>query len=236
MRSSLLISILFHALVLGALAVQWHAGITVDIPEYVYSIRIIALPGDGGDPGGGAKRGRLSVTMPRGGAEEEAKSDVPRQEESTVAVPKEDRDAAPDSEVVREGDLGAPQGEMLPIHGGGGGGEGGTGGGGGGSGGGWGGGVGRGSRNAVVEPKPLYIPWPKYPAGTKAVPHGSVELLLLIDTRGEVEDLKIARSLPVEELNAVAVQAARKIRFTPGSINGTRASMWVRLTIGFQPR
>ncbi len=115
--------------------------------------------------------------------------------------------------------LGEPQSEMLPISGGGGGG-GGT----------------RGSRNATVEPKPLYIPWPKYPAGLKKLPEGRVELMLLINEKGEVDDVKVTRTLPLEELNRIAVEAARRIRFTPGTEQGVRKPMWVRLAIGFQPR
>ncbi|MFA4948830.1 MAG: energy transducer TonB [Candidatus Krumholzibacteriia bacterium] len=113
--------------------------------------------------------------------------------------------------------LGEPQSEMLPLRGGGGGGT-------------------RGSRNATVEPKPLYIPWPKYPAGLKKLPEGRVELMLLINEKGEVDDVKVTRTLPLEELNRIAVEAARRIRFTPGTEQGVRKPMWVRLAIAFQPR
>lgn len=113
--------------------------------------------------------------------------------------------------------LGEPQSEMLPMQGGGGGGT-------------------RGSRKATVEPKPLYIPWPKYPAGLKKLPEGRVELMLLINEKGEVDDVKVTRTLPLEELNRIAVEAARRIRFTPGTEQGVRKPMWVRLAIGFQPR
>jgi TonB family protein len=120
-------------------------------------------------------------------------------------------------EAARVEDLGEPQSEMLPLAGGGGGGA-------------------PGARNAVVEPKPLYIPWPKYPAGIRQLPPGRVELMLLINEKGEVEDVKVTRTLPLEELNRIAVDAARKIRFTPGTERGVRKPMWVRLAIGFQPR
>jgi len=122
------------------------------------------------------------------------------------------------STSLEEYELGEPQIEVLPVRGG------------------AGGGGRRGPRNATVEPKPLYIPWPKYPAGFKAISGGSVELLLLINERGEVDDIKVTRRLPLEELNTIAVQAARRIRFTPGLNNGVRTAMWVRLSIGFQPR
>lgn len=120
-------------------------------------------------------------------------------------------------EAARVEAIGEPQSEMLPLGGGGGGGT-------------------RGSRNATVEPKPLYIPWPKYPAGVKQLPQGRVELMLLINEKGEVDDVKITNALPLEELNRIAVEAARRIRFTPGTERGIRKSMWVRLAIGFQPR
>jgi TonB family protein len=93
----------------------------------------------------------------------------------------------------------------------------------------------RGNRGATVQPKPLFIPWPKYPKGIKET-HGSVELMVLVNERGEVEDIKVTRSLPAEELNRIAVEAARRIRFIPGTERGMRKSMWVRLAIGFQPR
>jgi TonB family protein len=117
---------------------------------------------------------------------------------------------------LEEYELGQPQIDVLPARGGSGGKH--------------------GPRNATVEPKPLYIPWPKYPSGLRSIPPGGVELLLLINERGEVDDIKITHRLPLEELNTIAVQAARRIRFTPGLTNGVRTSMWVRLTIGFQPR
>jgi TonB family protein len=114
--------------------------------------------------------------------------------------------------------IGEPQSEMLPLAGGG-------------------GGSGRpGSRNAIVEPKPLFIPWPKYPRGLKQIPRGTVELLLLVNERGDVEEVKVSRALSLSELNSIAVEAARKIRFTPGTEKGIRKAMWVRLAVGFQPR
>ena len=125
----------------------------------------------------------------------------------------------PSAETSDELVIGEPQTEMLPLGGG--------------------GGVrhGRpGPRNATVEPKPLFIPWPKYPRGIKEIPQGSVELRLLVNERGDVMEVEVTRTLPAAELNRIAAEAARKIRFIPGTQNGIRTSMWVRLAIGFQPR
>jgi TonB family protein len=127
----------------------------------------------------------------------------------------EGAEAAP--EEIPPGEPGEPQSEILPIQGGG---SRGT----------------RGSRNATVEPKPLYIPWPKYPEGVRQLPQGRVELMLLINEKGEVDEVKVTRALPLEELNRIAVESARRIRFTPGTEGGVRKPMWIRLAIGFQPR
>jgi TonB family protein len=93
-----------------------------------------------------------------------------------------------------------------------------------------------GPRRTTVEPKPLFIPWPKYPSGIDEKVEGKVELLVFVNKKGEVEHVKIARGLPYMILNTTAVEAARNIRFTPGLEEGVPTAMWVRLTIGFQPR
>jgi TonB family protein len=91
-----------------------------------------------------------------------------------------------------------------------------------------------GPRRTTIEPKPLFIPWPKYPKGFKGQRQGSVELLLYVNEKGKVENVKLVRGLPYEELNRIALSSARKIRFSPGMDKGVPAPMWVRLTIAFQ--
>jgi TonB family protein len=123
------------------------------------------------------------------------------------------------SEVLDETAVGEPQDELQPLSGARSGSRGSF-----------------GSRHATVEPKPLFMPWPKYPVGIRNIPQGRVELMLLVNERGEVADITVSKELPVPELNRIAVDAARKIRFTPGMTRGVRSAMWVRLAIGFQPR
>jgi TonB family protein len=91
-----------------------------------------------------------------------------------------------------------------------------------------------GSRRTTVEPKPLFIPWPRYPKGYRGKSDTSVELLLFVNEFGAVENVKISRGLPNEELNRIAIGSARKIRFSPGMDEGIPTSMWVKLTIAFQ--
>ena len=100
-----------------------------------------------------------------------------------------------------------------------------------------GGDIGRsGTRRNTVEPKPLFIPWPKYPEGVRKGVTGKVELLLYVDEKGEVRQVKVSRGLPQQVFNDTAVEAARKIRFIPGAVKGTPTAMWIKFTIGFQPR
>jgi len=93
-----------------------------------------------------------------------------------------------------------------------------------------------GPRRAVVEPKPLFIPWPAYPKNVPDDIKGTVELMLYVDETGVVKEIRVSRGLSREELNRTAVEAARRIRFIPGEEKGVPTAMWVRLSIGFQPR
>ena len=93
-----------------------------------------------------------------------------------------------------------------------------------------------GPRRTVVEPKPLFIPWPAYPDDAPDDIRGSVELLLYVDERGIVREIRVSRGLAHESLNRTAVEAARRIRFVPGEEKGVPTAMWIRLSIGFQPR
>ncbi len=92
-----------------------------------------------------------------------------------------------------------------------------------------------GPRRNFVEPKPLFMPWPKFPDGVDRKITGKVELLLFVDEKGDVMEVKISQGLGDRRLNESAIDAARKIRFIPGEIKGVPTSMWTRLTIGFQP-
>lgn len=93
-----------------------------------------------------------------------------------------------------------------------------------------------GPRRTTVEPKPLFMPWPKYPEGVDRDINGKVELLLYVDEKGKVREIKLSRGLPSKLLNDAAMEAAADIRFIPGEVKGVPTAMWIRLTIGFQPR
>lgn len=116
--------------------------------------------------------------------------------------------------------IGEPSVDIEPVQGGAGGGSDGR----------------KGPRRTTVEPKPLFMPWPRYPEGVDKGIDGEVELLLFVDEKGIVREIRISRGLSDERLNSTAVKAARNIRFIPGEVHGEPTAMWIRLTIGFQPR
>ena len=93
-----------------------------------------------------------------------------------------------------------------------------------------------GPRRTTVEPKPINISLPTIPDDIDGEIRGGVELLLYVNTSGEVEQIRLARGMQQESLNRTAIEAARTYKFIPGEIKGVPTSMWVRVTIGFRPR
>jgi TonB family protein len=93
-----------------------------------------------------------------------------------------------------------------------------------------------GPRRTTVEPKPINISLPTIPDDIDGEIRGGVELLLYVNTNGEVEEIRVARGMSHESLNRTAIAAARSYKFIPGEIKGVPTSMWVRVTIGFRPR
>lgn len=89
---------------------------------------------------------------------------------------------------------------------------------------------------AVIKPKPLFIPWPSYPEQLEKKYQGQVELELLVNEEGNVEEVRILERLPSKLLNRKAVDSARDIRFIPGKKNGKNSPMWVRISIGFRQK
>ena len=93
-----------------------------------------------------------------------------------------------------------------------------------------------GPRRTTVEPKPINISLPTIPGDIDGEISGGVELLLFVNTSGEVDEIRLARGMEHESLNRTAIEAARTYKFIPGEIKGVPTAMWVRVTIGFRPR
>ena len=93
-----------------------------------------------------------------------------------------------------------------------------------------------GPRRTTVEPKPINISLPTIPKDIDGKISGGVELLLFVNVKGEVEEIRLSRGLRQESLNNTAIEAARSYKFIPGQIKGVPTAMWVRVTIGFRPK
>lgn len=59
---------------------------------------------------------------------------------------------------------------------------------------------------------------------------------LLVDTLGEVEDVKVGVSSENETLDQAAMRVARVHRFEPARNRGRAVAVWVSLSISFEPR
>jgi periplasmic protein TonB len=85
---------------------------------------------------------------------------------------------------------------------------------------------------AVREPKRITDVRPVYPAIAQAAKvEGLVILEAVINERGVVERVKVLRSVPL--LDAAAVDAVQKWRYTPTLLNGTPVSVLMTITLRF---
>jgi protein TonB len=85
---------------------------------------------------------------------------------------------------------------------------------------------------AVREPKKITDVRPVYPAIAQAAKvEGLVILEAVINERGVVERVKVLRSAPL--LDAAAVDAVQKWRYTPTLLNGTPVSVLMTITLRF---
>ncbi len=85
----------------------------------------------------------------------------------------------------------------------------------------------------VREPKKISDFRPVYPAFAQAAKvEGMVILEAVINERGVVERLKVLRSAPL--LDAAAIEAVRKWRYTPTLLNGTPVSVLMTITVNFK--
>lgn len=84
----------------------------------------------------------------------------------------------------------------------------------------------------VREPKKIADVRPVYPPFAQAAKvEGMVILEAVINERGVVERLKVLRSVPL--LDAAAVEAVRKWRYTPTLLNGIPVPVLMTITVNF---
>ena len=91
------------------------------------------------------------------------------------------------------------------------------------------------SETVDIPPRPLQRPPPKYPrqAQKKGV-EGYVVLSLLIDDRGQVQDVMVVESYPTETFDRAALEAIRSWAFHPGEYKGEAVPVRVTQTLKFE--
>ncbi len=85
-----------------------------------------------------------------------------------------------------------------------------------------------------LPPKPRELYWPDSKSAKQCLGN-SIDLRILVDEQGRI--LKIS-SMGSDESNrcvSAAIETAKKILFTPGSIDGRPAKMWTKVRIDFKP-
>lgn len=86
----------------------------------------------------------------------------------------------------------------------------------------------------VVPPEKLHAPQPVYTEmARKARIQGVVIVQAIIDKEGEVTNVKILKGLPMG-LDQSAVDAVKRWRFTPATLNGKPVSVYYNLTVNFR--
>ncbi len=77
-------------------------------------------------------------------------------------------------------------------------------------------------------------PPPKYPRRARRMGlEGRVMLEVLISAKGQVDELRVLQSSGHKVLDRAALSAVRKWRFEPGTKDGRKNKMWVRIPIHF---
>jgi protein TonB len=85
---------------------------------------------------------------------------------------------------------------------------------------------------AVTAPALIERVEPEYPAiAVRAHVHGVVILEATVDREGRVEDVRVLRSIPL--LDAAAVDAVRKWRYSPLLLNGEPERFVLTVTVSF---
>ncbi len=89
----------------------------------------------------------------------------------------------------------------------------------------------------VVKASPAYAtnPRPKYPRVARRRGYeGVVMLKVMVDREGKANEVLVLKSSGHGILDRSAVNAVRKWVFTPGTVNGKRAKMWVQVPVRFE--
>jgi len=88
---------------------------------------------------------------------------------------------------------------------------------------------------ATVPPRPIEITWPD----TRRLSHCvglRVDVRIRVDATGRVERVEPASAGVPDDCMRAALDTARRIRFTPGTVGGEPATLWSLVTIDFEKK
>ena len=86
-------------------------------------------------------------------------------------------------------------------------------------------------RNPVAKTKPI----PEYPAAAQSMRlEGTVNLRLLLDERGQVEQVEIDSGTKSKQLQRAAVKAAERWVYEPGIKDGVPVKVWITSSVSFK--
>lgn len=89
---------------------------------------------------------------------------------------------------------------------------------------------------AIVPPEAVFAPRPDYPETARGAGRGgTVILLATIDKEGRVTDLEILRDEPLG-LTEAALEAVRRWRFRPATLEDRPVAVYYHLTVRFETR
>jgi outer membrane biosynthesis protein TonB len=89
------------------------------------------------------------------------------------------------------------------------------------------------SRSAVVPPRPVEITWPQ----TEKLGHClglEIDIRIRVGREGEVVRVEPVSSGFPADCTQAAIDAAQRIRFRPGTVDGTAEAMWTQIRIEFR--
>lgn len=89
------------------------------------------------------------------------------------------------------------------------------------------------TRSAVVPPRPVEITWPQ----TEKLGHClglEIDIRIRVGPDGEVLRVEPASSGHPADCTQAAIDAAQRIRFRPGTVDGTAEAMWTQIRIEFR--
>ena len=90
-----------------------------------------------------------------------------------------------------------------------------------------------GGGGGAVPPRPVEITWPD----TRRLAHCvglRIDVRIRVDAQGRVERVEPASQGVASECVRAALETAKQIKFTPGTVAGKPATMWTQVTIDFE--